>query len=50
MRIIKEKNIDISAQIMELDCQVMISVRKNESENVALLFESVFGVSVKKCD
>ncbi|MBT8273773.1 MAG: YigZ family protein [Bacteroidia bacterium] len=48
MRIIKEKNIRIANQKMELDCSLEIHVRKSEAEAMSKLFEQLYGVSVKK--
>jgi uncharacterized YigZ family protein len=48
MRIIKEKSLKILNQKLELDCQITISVRKNESEAVFETFKNLFEVSIKK--
>lgn len=48
MRIIKEKKLNILNQKLELDCQITISVRKNESEVVFETFKNLFEVSIKK--
>lgn len=48
MRIIKEQNLNIITQKLELDCQIMISVRKSEAENILDIFENLFKVSIKK--
>ncbi len=32
MRIVKERNLNIVNQKLELDCQLQISVRKNDAE------------------
>lgn len=48
MRIIKEKNLNIINQKLELDCQITISVRKNESDLVFKIFSSIFEVSIEK--
>lgn len=46
MRIIKEKNIKVLDQKLELDCQLNISVRLKESESIFNAFDSLFEVSI----
>lgn len=48
MRILKEKNIEIVSQEMNLSCKIEIAVRKNNSENIYNLFASKFEISIKK--
>lgn len=50
MRIIKEKNIIIVSQKMELDCFIKISVRQKEAENIKQVFDQLYGVSIKEID
>jgi uncharacterized YigZ family protein len=47
MRIIKEKNLDIINQNLELNCQMTISVRKKDSNLVFEIFKNAFEVSIK---
>ncbi|QRM90924.1 YigZ family protein [Lacinutrix sp. WUR7] len=47
MRIIKEKNLNITNQILELDCKVFISVRKNDSESVFKTFDNQFEIKIE---
>jgi len=47
MRIIKERNLTIVSQKLELDCELQISVRKKESEYVFGIFNDLFNVSIK---
>lgn len=47
MRIIKEKNLDIVSQKMEMDCEVTISTRKKNAPMVAEAFESLYEVKLK---
>jgi len=47
MRIIKENNVTIETQIMELNCEFEISIRKKEAEKVRLSFEELRKVKVK---
>ncbi len=46
MRIIKQKNLNIVSQKMELDCELVISVRLSESEEIFQLFDEMHGVDV----
>lgn len=48
MRIIKEKNINIADQKLELACEYVISIRKNDADTVFEIFESLYKVDVKK--
>tara|TARA_R110002049_G_scaffold306635_1_gene505472 strand:- start:47923 stop:48549 length:627 start_codon:yes stop_codon:yes gene_type:complete len=47
MRVIKEKNLNITHQKMELDCQITISVRKKEAEPVFDIFNHLFEIDIK---
>ena len=48
MRIIKEKQLQIVNQTLELDCQITISVRLKDSETIFELFETLFEINIKK--
>ena len=50
MRTIKQKNLDIVSQKMELDCELVISVRLSESEEVFQLFDEMHGVDTTMMD
>ena len=47
MRIIKEKNLKIINQTLELDCQITISVRLKDSDSVFEIFENLFEINIK---
>lgn len=47
MRIIKEKNLNIIDQKLELDCQIIISTRKKQAHSVFETFNTVFEVGIK---
>ncbi|MFQ3297263.1 MAG: putative YigZ family protein [Polaribacter sp.] len=47
MRIIKEKNIEIVSQKLEMDCQYIISVRKNDSQAIFAIFDNLYKVAIK---
>ena len=48
MRVIKEKNLKIVNQKLELDCQITISVRKKDAEDIKTIFESIYEINIKK--
>jgi len=50
MRVIKEKNLEIISQKMELSCEIEIATRKKNAENVFGIFESLFEISIKVKD
>lgn len=47
MRIVKEKNLNIIDQKMELDCQITISVRKKDANMVFKSFNKIFEVNIR---
>ncbi|MDE0535094.1 IMPACT family protein [Tenacibaculum sp. L6] len=49
-RIIKERNLDIINQKLELDCEYTISVRKKEAESIFEVFDNLFKVEIKLVD
>jgi len=48
MRIIKEKNLDILHQKLELNCQITLSVRKKEVTTVLEIFENLYEVTIQQ--
>ena len=48
MRIIKERQLQIVNQTLELDCQITISVRLKDSKSIFELFETLFEINIKK--
>ncbi|MFD1162479.1 MULTISPECIES: IMPACT family protein [Hwangdonia] len=48
MRIIKEKNLNITNQKLELDCQITISVRKKDALQVFEIFNNLFEIVIKE--
>jgi len=48
MRKIKEHNLNIINQKLELACEIIISIRKSESDKIFKIFNSLFKVSIKK--
>lgn len=50
MRIIKEKNLKILRQTLQLTCTIIISVRLKNIKSVLEAFEPIFGVELKVLD
>lgn len=48
MRVIKEKQLHILNQELELSCKITISVRKKSANTVFEIFDNIYGVSIKK--
>ncbi|WP_442266483.1 IMPACT family protein [Tenacibaculum sp. ZS6-P6] len=47
-RVIKEKNLDILNQKLELDCEYVISVRKKDSEHIFNTFQSIYKLEISE--
>jgi len=50
MRGIKQRNLEIVSQKMEIDCKLIISVRESEAERALLFFEEMQHVRIKKME
>ncbi len=50
MRVVKEKNLTISAQKLELNCQYTIPVRKKNAQQIFDIFSNIYGVTIKELD
>ena len=48
MRIIKEKNLNIVHQVLEMDCNITISVRKKDAQSIFDIFNHLFEINIKK--
>ena len=48
MRLIKENNLNIIEQKLELDCKIYISVRKKDAEAIFEKFDSTYKVEIKR--
>ncbi len=46
MRVIKEKNLNVVNQVLELDCLIEISCRLNQKEEIFNAFNHIFEVSI----
>jgi uncharacterized YigZ family protein len=50
MRIIKEKNLEIVSQKMEMNCEIEIKTRKKNAEMIYNSFKNIFEIAIKKVD
>ena len=50
MRVIKEKNLDIVSQKMEMNCELIISTRKKNAETTFDIFSNLFEIKIEKVD
>ena len=48
MRVIKEKNLEIIAQKMEMGCEIEISTREKNADAVLAIFQSMFEIKIKQ--
>jgi uncharacterized YigZ family protein len=47
MRVVKEKNLEIISQRMEMSCEIEIATRKKNAEMVFDIFNSLFEINIK---
>ena len=50
MRIVKERNLNIVSQQLELDCTYIISVRKKEAAKIFEIFNNLYKVEIKELE
>ena len=50
MRVIKENNLDVVDQILELDCRIIISVRKKDAERIYEKFDATYKVAITELE
>ena len=50
MRIIKEKNIQIVHQKMELNCEIQIATRKKNAKEIVAIFKSLFEIEIEEVE
>ncbi len=48
MRVLKEKNISVIKQELEVDCKIYIAVRKSSEPQILELFHRMFAVEIRK--
>ncbi|MGJ8760530.1 YigZ family protein [Polaribacter sp. HaHaR_3_91] len=49
-RVIKEKNIDITNQKLEMNCEYTISIRKKDAQAIYTIFDTLYKVDIKKLE
>ena len=47
MRVIKEENLNIATQEMQMNCKLVLTVRKNDLQKIKNRFENIYGVDVE---
>lgn len=47
MRVVKEEALTIASQEMEMSCNLVLTVRKNDLQKIKNRFESVYGVDIR---
>ncbi|MDT0649602.1 IMPACT family protein [Autumnicola edwardsiae] len=50
MRMIKENNLNVLDQKLELDCKIILSIRKNEADEIFEKFDATYKVNIKELD
>lgn len=50
MRVIKENNLNVINQVLELDCKIFLSVRKRDAETIYEKFEGIYKVNIKRIE
>lgn len=50
MRVIKENDLNVINQVLELDCKVFISVRKKDAETIYEKFDGIYKVEIKRIE
>jgi uncharacterized YigZ family protein len=48
LRILKENSITITRQKLEMDCEIIIAVRKSHIKKIVKIFETLYRVEIKK--
>lgn len=47
MRVIKEENLNVTNQTMEMNCKMVLTIRKKDFPKINKRFENIYGVKVK---
>lgn len=50
MRVIKEKNLELVSQTMEMSCEVVVATRKKNAESIFDIFNSLFEIEIQRLD
>ena len=48
MRVIKEKNLEILSQKMDMQCEIALATRKSNEDNLLAAFENLYEINLKK--
>lgn len=48
MRVVKEKNLNVIGQKLELDCEIEIAVRKKEAQMIFDIFQTMYEVEISR--
>ena len=48
LRILKENSITITSQKLDMDCEIIIAVRKSHIQKIVKIFETLYRVEIKK--
>ena len=48
LRILKENSITIKRQKLEMDCEMIIAVRKSHTQKIVKIFETLYKVEIKQ--
>ena len=48
MRVIKEKNLEILSQKMDMQCEIALATRKSKEDNLLAAFENLYEINLKK--
>lgn len=50
MKIIKDRSLEIRSQKLEMDCEIVFSVRKSEANEIWQLFEKMYPLKIQKLE
>ena len=50
MRVIKEKDLHVKNQILELDSKIYLLIREKEAEAIFKKFDSIYGIKIKEIE
>ncbi|MGH1385238.1 IMPACT family protein [Kordia sp.] len=50
MRVVKERNLNIIAQKLEMDCRITISVRQKEAQQIFELFTNLYEIEIEEIE
>ncbi|MGA8855318.1 MAG: YigZ family protein, partial [Christiangramia sp.] len=50
MQVIKQNNLNVIDQKLEIDCKIFISVRKKDADNIYSKFDNTYKVAISKLE